>query len=212
MADTGIATAADYADAMLTARSAKNWLFLILLVSLLLQLAIFFLYHFEIVQVAVPAAPTTARAATTTTAPVPVDRSIVESLLHGAIRATDFLGIVLAVVLALVLLLVVNIMLVGRLIGVARVTSACVWTLLLMILVFPWQFILGRYACGVLYTWGELTDLARWHDVPWEKALLSWARFAIFPALAVIILMSIQVKSVRGIRQALGEGTDAGSS
>src|SRR5690606_19841232 len=46
MTQNTIATAADYADAMITARRAKNWLFGILLLILLAQLAIFFTVAF----------------------------------------------------------------------------------------------------------------------------------------------------------------------
>ena len=40
MADSTIITAADYADALTVARRAKNWLFLLLLLMLLAQIAI----------------------------------------------------------------------------------------------------------------------------------------------------------------------------
>jgi len=43
---TTIATAADYADAMITARRAKNWLLTLLLLILLAQLAIFFVARY----------------------------------------------------------------------------------------------------------------------------------------------------------------------
>ncbi len=43
-----IAVAADYADAMMTARRAKNWLFFLLLIILVLQLAVFFLMRFNV--------------------------------------------------------------------------------------------------------------------------------------------------------------------
>ena len=40
--DPAIATAADYADAMITARRAKNILLLIILLTLLTQIGVFF--------------------------------------------------------------------------------------------------------------------------------------------------------------------------
>lgn len=46
-----IAVAADYADAMMTARRAKNWLFILLLLVLLIQLAIFFLLRFNVLRI-----------------------------------------------------------------------------------------------------------------------------------------------------------------
>src|SRR5688572_32827768 len=50
MADP-IATAADYADAIMTARRAKNTLFLLLLLILLAQLALFFLGRNDVVRI-----------------------------------------------------------------------------------------------------------------------------------------------------------------
>jgi hypothetical protein len=38
-----------------------------------------------------------------------------------------------------------------------------------------------------------------------EAALLRWARFAGFPAVSVLLLLTIQAKSSRGLRAALGE-------
>jgi hypothetical protein len=43
---TPLAVSADYADALLTARRAKNWLFLFLMIGLLAQLSIFFVAKF----------------------------------------------------------------------------------------------------------------------------------------------------------------------
>jgi hypothetical protein len=211
MADSNIATAADYADAMLTARSAKNALFLILLVVLLLQIAIFFLYRYEVVQFTPNIIRNTPSATTTTTTAPTVTKRTIELLLTYLVGTTEFLGVVLTTVLAIVLLLLINIMLVGRLIGVARVTSAYILTLVLLILIFPWQAFLDAYQFklpGVLYTWQELTTRARWHDVNMNQAIQNWSRFVVIPVVAVIILMAIQIKSVRGIRQALGEGAE----
>ena len=72
--------------------------------------------------------------------------------------------IILIIVLAIVILLIAKIMLVGRLIGVAQVTSAFIWCVFLVVLLFPWQAFLqntdftGDFKIpGVLYTWNELT-------------------------------------------------------
>jgi hypothetical protein len=211
MNDSAIATAADYADAMLTARSAKNALFLLLLVVLLLQIAIFFLYRYEVVQFTPNIVRHTASATTTTTTAPTTSKPTVELLLTYFVGTTEFLGVVFSIILSIVLLLLINIMLVGRLIGVSRVTSAYIWTLVFLVLIFPWQAFLDAYEFklpGVLYTWQELISRARWHDVTINQAIQNWARFVVMPVTAVIILMAIQIKSVRGIRQALGEGTE----
>lgn len=228
MADTAIATAADYADAMLVARRAKSTLVLLLVVALLAQLALFFTARytdalFEPARPGVAAAAATlpaggveAPATQPVTAVMPgavAPRNKLVDLLHYVVGGTGFLGVTLSIVLSFVLLLLVKIMLVGRLIGVARVTSAYCWCLLLVMLLFPWQAFLQTHDFGsrafmipgVLYTWDELLAFARFPTDDLATAILKWARFVGWPVVAVLILMVIQVKSNRGLRQALGE-------
>jgi hypothetical protein len=127
------------------------------------------------------------------------------------------LGLTASILLSLVLLLITNIMLVGRLIGVGRLVSAYCWCLVLVLVLFPWQAFLDNSGLtrsaapfklpGVLYTWDELVNPAN----PDESgrfaanAPLKWVRFAGWPVLSLIMLLVIQVKSNRGMRQALGE-------
>jgi hypothetical protein len=129
---------------------------------------------------------------------------------------TGFLGITLAIVLSVVVLLLTMIMLVGRLVGVSRVTGAFIWSIVLIVLLFPWQAFLAdaHFASdfkipGVLYTWAELVKFAKVGvngDRPDIKILiLHWGRFVAFPLLTLIITLVIQVKSNRGLREALGE-------
>ena len=205
MADN-IATAADYADAMMVARRAKHWIFTILLLVLLVQLTLFGLARFTNLII------TDTVEATTVASTQPTVASWADKL-HYLSGLSTFLGTILPALLAAVLLLIVNIMLIGRLIGVARVTSAFVWSLLLVLLLFPWQAFLNNATFtsadfkipGVLYTWDELVLHARFRPARWEEALLKWARFVVFPVVTLILLLAIQVKSNRGLRQALGE-------
>jgi hypothetical protein len=199
MADT-IATAADYADAMITARRAKKLLFFLLLLILLAQLIVFGVARFTDVLFVDPAVAATQPA----TAPA----GVAHDVLRYVIGVTVFLGIVLAIVQSIVLLLLLNIMLIGRLIGVARMTSAVVWSLVLLVLLFPWQAFLETYdwkPTGALYTWAELVKDARFPGGLSEHSWLKWWRFVVFPVVALILHLSIRVKSNRGLRQALGE-------
>ncbi len=218
MAQSAIATAADYADAMMSARRAKNWLFLLLLLALLGQMAIFFLVRYDVVALHRPALEVAAGAPATTapSAAVIADAltptSSAGTLIRYFVGLTDFLGIILTAILAVVLLLLVLIMLVGRLIGVAKVTSALIWCVVLGILLFPWQAFLnwqqlseGFRLPGVLYTWMELIQPRVLASLPLDQAILLWARFVGFPVLAIIILLALQAKSNRGLRLALGE-------
>ncbi|MGB7156839.1 MAG: hypothetical protein WBD40_02160 [Tepidisphaeraceae bacterium] len=209
MADS-IATAADYADAIMTARRAKNTLFLLLLLILLAQLALFFLGRNDVLNFtggagATVEVPATTQPTTTASAIDPVWIAKLEYL----VNLTAYLGIVLTIVLAVVLLLIVKIMLVGRLIGVARLTSAFIWTVVLAALLFPWQAFwpdnFDFKLPGALYTWDELVHRVKFRGELADSTVLFWARFVGFPVLALIILLSIQVRSRRGLQQALGE-------
>ena len=209
MSEPSIATSADYADALIVARRAKHWLFLILLLILLVHMSLFFVARYTNVFPSI--------AMSSTTVPTSQPTRVSEEF-HYLTALTTFLGTILPPVLALVLLIIVNIMLVGRLIGVARVTSAYIWSLLLALLLFPWQAFLGKVTFysgdfripGVLYTWDELVQQARFPTQPIELAIVKWSRFVVFPLLTLIVLMMIQSKSNRGLRQALGESTPEG--
>jgi hypothetical protein len=206
MPDPGLATAADYADALYTSRLAKNTLVLILLLLLITQIGLFFIARHDVIDIKAPTSP----AASTQ----PSARAL--DLLQYVIDATCFLGVTLSIVLSFVLLLIVNIMLVGRLIGVARLTSAYVWCLVLIVLLFPWQAFLSNASFndpnfkipGALYTWDELKATAQFAGEMSMQAFLKWARFVVFPGAALLLVLMIQVKSNRGIRQAFGETDD----
>ena len=211
MHDPGIATAADYADAMMSARRAKNALVLVLVLILLGQLTVFFLVRYNVLNVS-----DTSTAIAPTTQPGKFNTTDALHFLGGACL---FLGAALPIVLSFVLLLITNIMLVGRLIGVARLTSAYIWCLILAILMFPWQLFWrdtdfgATYASwklpGALYTWYEFTHPTVGAKFPaqpiWPDAVPHWVRYVAAPLLTLIILLAIQVKSNRGMRQALGE-------
>jgi hypothetical protein len=227
--DPATATAADYADALMTARRAKNLLVLVILLMLLGQLALFFTakysHYIHVDQNAVAPAPGTSLSVTNggvtvtlpdLTATTQPSESKVNNLLQYAVALTGFLGITFSVVLALVVLLLAIIMLVGRLIGVARVTSAFIWSIVLIVLLFPWQafladahFVSDLKIPGVLYTWAELVRFAKvgveGNTATTEQLILHWGRFVAFPVITVIITLMIQVKTNRGLKEALGE-------
>jgi hypothetical protein len=201
MSDPLIATQADYADSLLTARLAKNWCFLILLILLLGQMGLFFVVRYGKVDLV--------------TGPG-INRT--QDILHYAIGLCGYLGLVTTIVYAVLLLLILNIMVVGRLLGTGKLTAAFVWCVLLGVILFPWQAFLNNAGLqagdfkipGVLYVWAELVEHARFKvregdKILWAEAILKWARFVGFPLVAILIDVMIQAKSVKGLRRALGE-------
>jgi hypothetical protein len=235
MPQSSIAVAADFAEAMLTARRAKNWLVALVFLMILLQIVLFFLVRFDVIALA-PMTPATAdtapiivtatRPATSVAVPVPeapaaADVSTGQKMIQYVVGLTAFLGVILIIVLDVILLLIINIMLLGRLIGISRVMSAFIWCVLLTALLFPWQAFLNSQGLteaeapfkipGVLYTWYELRAAKDQFASPDSNLLvLKWSRFVVFPLLAAGLLLAVHVKSKRGLRAALGESDHAG--
>lgn len=211
-----LAVAADYADALTTARRAKSVLFLLLLLLVIAQVTVFMLLRYDVLKM---------RAADPGETYGSDNAILVHEIVRYAVPATAFLGIVLAIVMSVVLLLLAKIMLVGRLIGVSHVVSAFIWSVLLLAVMFPWQAFLisdpdyrAKSASetltppqpafkvpGVLYTFEELQKDYKFSNEPMQNAVLKWARYAGAPALALIFLLLVQMKSSRGLKFALGE-------
>lgn len=147
------------------------------------------------------------------------------------IAATDLLGVILSIAMAAILFAIIMMVLVGKprnLIGVSHVTGAFCWSILLVVLLFPWQSLLNINVTGpavtslpagdqrgaeaqdmkipgVLYTYSELVRDYDFPSEPPQYAILKWSRFVAFPALSLIILLMVQGRSSRGMRSAVGE-------
>jgi hypothetical protein len=202
---SNVFVAADYADALLTAKRAKNLVFLALLLILLGELALFFVARYTPVLSPVPE----------NTAP-----SIKRQLLQYGIGMVGFGGIIFPTLLAIILALILHILLRGRLLGTAAFTTAFLWCVVLVLLLFPWQAFLNNPAInpdpaadalglkipGALYTWAEITHPkmgAKFQSGLDPSSVLHWSRYVAFPALALLILLRVQYKSSKGLRQAL---------
>jgi hypothetical protein len=225
MSAPNTATAADCADAIMTMRRAKNWLFVLLLLALLGQIGLFVVARFTRVNLAPVAGEATATAAAPTTGPVvapesrPAPFHRAPLVMQYLVGGTQFMGVTLVLILAVVLLTTMLVMLVARAVGVGHLTSAFIWTIVLAAFLFPWQAFLNNQGMtgvefkipGVLYCYDELVTSMRDMNLPQRAdslssfSILKWVRFVVFPLVAVIILMTVQTRSGRGIREALGE-------
>jgi hypothetical protein len=219
MAEPSIPNAADYADALLTTRRAKNWLTGLLILIVLFQVILFLLVRFELIERMLwPAGstPTTSPTTLPTSQPVQEAYSVLNSSTPMAVRIrhglqsglliSNLLAVLFSVALVGVLIITVNILLIGRLIGVAPVTSSLVWSVVLAAMLFPWQVILnGAPLAGALYTWRELLEHGRFATDQFPQAVLWWGRFGAYPVIALIVLFVVQGRSKRGLASALGE-------
>lgn len=233
------AASAVYHDALTTARGWRNLCFLILLLILLAQLALFFTARFTDNVIPVRGAEAengrseivSGVDVTQTTRPVveedgeietdrdtdvdlttsSIDSEVVGDWLYMLLYACLWGGLVFSILLSLTLLFTTLVMLNGRTVGVSRQMGAFFWSLVLLLLLIPWQTILNHPALegglfhlpGVLYTWDELYENGKefYNRPDW----LGWVRFAVWPAVALFVLFVVQSKARRGVKEALGE-------
>jgi hypothetical protein len=216
----------EYLDALLSSKRAKNVFSLILLVCVGLQLAGFLAVQFTGLLDPLHATPAPSAepqpAATTQPATQPattpaatandereqaVYRAMFWSeLLHWLMPATRFLALVTAILLCLTLLMCVKLSLLDRLGGVAGFISAFYWSLILLVVLVPWQQLLGgAFATGALSNYGEMIAQVKKTRPDWGAdggdtlgTVLHFARFLAYPALAVVLWLVAQVKFARG--------------
>jgi len=186
MIDPAPANSADYADALLTARKARSVLILLLMLVLFFQLGLFFAGRYKI----------------------QLDgTSWWLDELKYLVGLSEFLGVVLPIVLAMTLWLIVTIMLLGRVLGVSHLVSAFVASLVLAVLLFPWQAFLMNQSFssdqfrvpGALYSWAELLLRVRVQPEGSRLQLLYWARFVGWPVVAIVIVLKIHLDSSKGL-------------
>lgn len=179
----------DYAAALIPARRAKSCMVIILLLILVGEVTLFFLYHEH-----------------------PQWQPRGQDLLRYLTGLFEFGGVVLSLTLMIDLFLIVHILLAARLAGTAQVVKATLWSAILALLLFPWQAFLENAAFtstdfkipGVLFTWDELLARGRWNLSSlnfWEE-LLRWSRFVIFPSLAAMVVLVIQIHTAWGLKRA----------
>lgn len=193
-----IAFAADYADALLVLRRAKGFIELVLFLMLALQVGLFAWVKFGN---ALPGSNSATQPSISTDA------------LNYLTALSLTLGLILGILLPVVLILIHHVMLVGRLIGLGKVTSSIVWSIFLFLMLFPWQTMLATASLarpdvvvpGVLYSWHELSTRGRFDNGAGLETMIHWFRFIGAPVVAMIVLLVVRIGSGRGIRLALGE-------
>lgn len=117
------------------------------------------------------------------------------------------MGILMSVLLAMSLMTSLSISLSGRLGGAGYLASAFVWSIVLVALFVPWsQAFTGVPVPGVLFARAELiqsTAQMAWGapEASLREQVIYYARFAGYPILSLLILLTVQVKYARGFRE-----------
>ena len=210
----GLVAAADPAEALAAARRAKTTLCTLLFFVLGTVLTLFFLLRYVPSMRPLVAGPT----------PVPPDSRA--AVLQYAVGLLDMAALVLPLVLVVMVGATLLVQVAAGAAGTGRTVSALGWAVLLAVLLFPWQAVLNNPAInpdpranaigmklpGVVCTWAELSHPTQGAtfaelNVPGTDKLaagLHWARYALFPLLAMIVVGLVHTKTERGLRQSFG--------
>lgn len=121
--------------------------------------------------------------------------------------ATKFLALAASVLLTVAVLLALQLSIVGRTGGAGPLASGFMWSLVLLMLLFPWSQILpGTPLAGALYSLDDLIAATKTlqqptHQPTWTVALPYYARFVFYPAFALLVWMLVQSKFSLGYRR-----------
>lgn len=229
-----LASFADYADALLIARKAKNVALGVITLMLLGQMTLFFIWRSSTSTssttststanaVSVPSTtpatePTTlpANQSAPQTPPAPSQKP--RQIAHYLLGLTSFITLTAAIVALVDMALILFIQLIGRLLGTANITRSFFLMVILTVMLFPWQAFLNDANLsnvdfkipGVLYSWTELNLNARFEGQGFWISTLRWMRFVGFPLIALGIVFVIHMNSAKALRLALGEEKPAG--
>lgn len=194
----------EYFDAFKVARCGKNLLIVIILLSILVQLAGVILVEFVGLSDAAAAPATQAAASapaetrpTTTAAGLPLRTTAVWLL-----PATKFTALAASLLLMLTLVFSIQLSLVGRLGGAAGLMRAFFLSLMLLAMLMPWQQIMNAdLACGALFNLSQLEEARRKLQADMLLQILHYARFIAYPLLALLVLIAVQVAFAKACKR-----------
>jgi len=197
--------------AFATVRLAKNCLWWLVLLAVVVQLTGFVLVRFvDGIPEPLPQAPPTAVAVKAQTQPAGAARAPAEDAapwrraLSWALGATKFTGLAAGTLLTLTLLVAVKLSLVGRTGGIAGFVGAFFTALVMWVFLVPWQQVANfSFACGALFNLGELerrtNELLSGGSVVF--AAVYYLRFVAYPLFVVMLLLLVQARFARGHRR-----------
>jgi len=114
------------------------------------------------------------------------------------IRVFDFVLILASVLYCLTMLFSLEISLLGRLGGINHICRAFFISLIMVVVLLPWQRFFGGVLAGAIYTPKELlTSCARGEGCRIFGTALYYLRFTVLPLLAILLLIFSQIRSGR---------------
>lgn len=140
--------------------------------------------------------------------PVPANASRAEDIYQGLdviLPMVKTLALISAILLSVSLFAALMVVCAGRLGGAGQLASALVWSVVLGLVLVPWDAVFGtQFIPGVLVSRQEIvakSASAVWTAAAWYDVVLYYLRFVGWPVLAVLIWLTVQFKFARAYRQ-----------
>ena len=117
--------------------------------------------------------------------------------LSWAMNLINAILILTAILYCLTLLFSLKVSMHGRLGGINHITRAFFLSLLMVVLLLPWQKVFGSVVTGAVFSPSELV---KWYEAKTENLLdmiLYYVRFSGYGALMLLLLILSQIRSIR---------------
>lgn len=120
-----------------------------------------------------------------------------------AIRMVNFVLILSAILYCLTMLSLLKISLTGRLGGINHIARAFFFSLIILVLILPWQRFFPGVVAGVIYTPEELSNACASQTTDMLGDIMLYLRYVVFWALTVLLLICAQSRSRRWAKNTL---------
>ncbi len=128
------------------------------------------------------------------------------------IPVTQLLGLLSAASQAIIIFICLLVVLVAQAPGVAHLSRSLIWSVILVFLVLPWQYVLPQFPIpGILYGWRELLATLTisflpppGHGITFAQRALIVARYVLWPVVGLIVMLVTAERFRAGTRLAIG--------
>jgi hypothetical protein len=135
-----------------------------------------------------------------------------EAVYSAGVAITQIMSLMAVCSQVIIIFLTLLLILVAQAPGVVHVTRGLIWSILLLCMVLPWQYVASNFPFpGVFYGYKDLLELIGPHvDVNQEQKvfvyqkLLVYARFIVWPLVSMFVLLIVYERFRAGIMLAVG--------
>jgi hypothetical protein len=126
-----------------------------------------------------------------------------DNLQAGLIKTSNYVLTFAAVIYCLILLIGMKLALIGRLGGLAESSKALFLSLIVMVLIMPWQQVMPAGIYGTLFSYQDIVENCRQikqMNTP-QEYMLHYGRFSGLWGLTMLLLIAAQWRSCRAVRK-----------